>query len=222
MSGKAAATVVPSATATVTEGTTADAWERMWAPYDEATYSQVLQWLNPADIVLDIGAGDMRLAGRMAAKAGHVVAIELNRDLESQAAQHLPTGNLSVIWGDAYQIPFPTGITVAVLLMRHCQGFPALLNKLHTVGCRRLITNARWRTGVELIDLQRSPTRYPVATLGWYACRCGATGFVQGPPERLTAQIEAALQEVIDCPACGLHNQPGHLSSRSNGTISGK
>ena len=201
---------------------TADAWERMWAPYDEATYSQVLRWLSPDDIVLDIGAGDLRLAGRMARKASQVYAVELNGDLESPATQHLPSSNLTIIWGDAYQVPFPTGITVAVLLMRHCQGFSALLNKLQTIGCQRLITNARWRAGVEMIDLQRSPTPYPVATLGWYACRCGATGFVEGSPEKLNVQIESAVQEVIDCPACESPNRPGRLSSRSTKTTSGK
>lgn len=182
--------------------TTAGAWERMWAPYDETIYGQVLAWLEPGDVILDVGAGDLRLARRMAAIAGHVYAIELNRALEARVEPRIAAHNLTVIWGDAYRIPFPSGITVAVLLMRHCQGFLTLLDKLDQIGCQRLITNARWRTGVELINLRHPPTPYPAADMGWYACRCGATGFVRGPAENLTPQIESAVQEVIDCPEC--------------------
>jgi SAM-dependent methyltransferase len=178
----------------------ASGWERLWAPYDEQTYRQVLLWLNPADTVLEIGAGDLRLARLMAAKARRVYAIEINRSL--LGGQFPLPHNLTVMGGDAYRLPFPTGITAAVLLMRHCLGFAALFEKLRYVGCRRLITNARWRVGLELISLERSPVPYPAATLGWYACRCGAIGFIPGPPDALTPQIEAAVQEVVDCPAC--------------------
>jgi len=177
-------------------------WERMWAPYDETIYGQVLAWLDPGDIVLDIGAGDLRLARRMADRARCVYTIELNRGLGAVVPSPLASDNLTIIWGDAYQIPFPSNISVAVLLMRHCRGFSELLAKLHYVGCRRLITNARWRTGVELINLQAHPVSYQASGLGWYACRCGSTGFVQGPAEMLTPQIESAVQEVANCPAC--------------------
>jgi hypothetical protein len=158
------------------------------------------------DTVLEIGAGDLRLAYRLARQARRVYAIELNPALTTPAAQTLPADNLTVIWGDAYQAPFPAGVTVAVLLMRHCLGFCALLNKLLDVGCRRLITNARWRLGVEFIDLQAPPAPYAVIDLGWYACRCGATGFVQGSAEELTSQIESSAHEVVDCPACQRNN----------------
>ena len=43
-----------------------DPWERMWAPYDEATYAAVLAAVGPDDILLEIGAGDLRLARRLA------------------------------------------------------------------------------------------------------------------------------------------------------------
>ena len=181
--------------------TTVD-WERLWAPYDEATYQQVLDWLSPEDTVLDIGAGDLRLARRLADKVGHVYAIELNRSLATMATRPQSSDNLTVIWDDAYRVPFPVGITAGVLLMRHCQGFLTLINKLGYVGCRRLITNARWRLGVELIDLLSQPIPHTAVSMGWYACRCGATGFVQGPPEKLTPQLESAVHEVVDCPAC--------------------
>jgi hypothetical protein len=183
---------------------TAGDWERMWAPYDETIYGQVLAWLNPDDVVLDIGAGDLRLARRMARRAKHIYAIELNQELVTMVTSPLAANNLTVIWGDAYQVPFPSNISVAVLLMRHCRGFSRLLAKLRYVGCQRLITNARWRIGVELIDLRVHPIPFQAATLGWYACECGSTGFVQGPADMITMQIESAVQEVSNCPACSL------------------
>ena len=42
--------------------TVAGDWELHWAPYDPATYQMVLEQLLPDDVVLDIGAGDLRLA----------------------------------------------------------------------------------------------------------------------------------------------------------------
>jgi hypothetical protein len=176
-------------------------WERRWAAYDEPTYRAVLAWVRPEDVVLDIGAGDLRLARRMAAQARRVVAIELNPAL--LAGGEPRPANLEVVCGDAYRLPFPAGITTGVLLMRHCRRFDRLAGKLAASGCRWLITNARWGLGVERLDL-RAPCRpFRSLRLGWYACQCGATGFVPGPPEWLTAEVEAQIHEVTDCPACG-------------------
>ena len=61
-------------------------WERLWAPYDEPTYRQTLDWIGADDTVLDIGAGDLRLACRLAQKARRVYAIELNPTLAITAA----------------------------------------------------------------------------------------------------------------------------------------
>ena len=180
-------------------------WESMWAPYDEAINRQVLNWVDPTDTVLDIGAGDLRLAHRLAGKVRRVYAIEQNQSLATLPTWSPPAGNLTLIWGDAYRVPFPAGITTGLLLMRHCQGISTLADKLRSIGCRRLITNARWRVGVELIDLFSQPTPYATVAMGWYACRCGATGFVEGPPEKLTPQVESAVHEVISCPACQQH-----------------
>ena len=41
-------------------------WEAMFAPYDQPTYQAVLDQIQPHDIILDIGAGDLRLARQMA------------------------------------------------------------------------------------------------------------------------------------------------------------
>jgi len=180
-----------------------DAWEDLWAPYDEATYAAVCREVRPADVVLDIGAGDLRLTYRLARHARWVYAIEqqpavLVRGLR---AGSLPD-NVCVICGDARQVVFPKDITLAVLLMRHCAHFPLYANKLLGTQCRRLVTNARWRLDVEVVDLLAPRHSFSEVTIGWYACWCGATGFVPGPPQALTKPVMATVHEVWGCPAC--------------------
>lgn len=178
-------------------------WEALWAPYDEPTYEAVVAWVQPEDVVLEIGAGDLRLARRLAAKAHQVYAIEMEPHLVTTAVtgNKLPA-NLSVTCADARHVPLPPGVTTAVLLMRHCHHFRLYASKLVMAGCRQLITNARWRLGVERIDLTVPARPYATVILGWYACRCGHTGFVPGPAEQLTIEVVSAVHEVNDCPLC--------------------
>ena len=130
------------------------AWEAMWAPYDEDTYARALAHVPTGATVLDIGAGDLRLARRMAERARMVFAIE--RQPQLPAGEPTPA-NLIVTCGDARTTPFPPGVDTAVLLMRHCRHFALYRRKLETIGCARLITNARWGMDVECIDLTRAP-----------------------------------------------------------------
>ena len=177
-------------------------WEMTWSPYDEPTYASVLSALHPTDVVLDIGAGDLRLARRMAAVVRQVVAWETQPDvLEQGAALPLPD-NLAPVLTDARQEPIPSGVNVAVLLMRHCTNFRLYVEKLAAAGCRWLLTNARWGLDVERVDLWVERVPFTAVSLGWFACRCGHTGFVPGPPEMLTPEIEGFIHEVYDCPAC--------------------
>ena len=176
-------------------------WERLWAAYDEPTYGEVLKAIHPDDVVLEIGAGDLRLARQIATVARQVIAWEIQADVLQRAGRHLP-GNLKVQQVDAQQEKVPEIVTTAVLLMRHCQHFLLYTDKLHMAGCQRLITNARWGMGVEMIHLQRPRMLFGTAPMGWYACWCGATGFKAGPPEYLTPELETAVHEVIDCPKC--------------------
>lgn len=180
--------------------TTPQGWEALWAPYDEPTYQQVLDALQPDDIVLDIGAGDLRLARRMAVKVRQVLAVECQRELLYGAAP-LPD-NLLVVCADARNCTFPTGLTAAVLLMRHCTTFSLYASRLLAAGARRLITNARWGMGVEVVDLQAPRCTYSQAPLGWYACWCGAVGFKPGSLETYTATDDQRISEISYCPAC--------------------
>ncbi|MFZ2420551.1 MAG: methyltransferase domain-containing protein [Anaerolineae bacterium] len=180
---------------------TAADWESAWAPCDEATYVDALALLRPDDVVLDIGAGDLRLARRMAQQCRQVIALERQAAVLVRAGSTPPPANLTAICADALTWPLPAGITTAVLLMRHCTHLAAYADRLRRAGCRHLITNARWRLGVELIELAAGVPWNSVAG-GWYACRCGAVGFKPLPAAGLTAALLQQTAEVLDCPAC--------------------
>lgn len=184
-----------------------DPWEARWTPYDEATYAAVLAAIQPDDVVLDIGAGDLRLARRMAGSAQQVIAWEIQPDLLSVRAVALgergeEPGNLRVMCCDARSEPVPPGVTVAVLLMRHCTHYSLYVRKLRAAGCRRLITNARWGMGVEVIDLAPAQPFDSLGT-GWYACRyCGAVGFTGQDAAQVTETTLRQATDVEGCPAC--------------------
>ena len=179
------------------------AWEELWAPYDETTYQAVLSAIQPQDTLLEIGAGDLRLAWRMAKIAVQVYAIEIQKSLLEKATHlsNLPE-NLTVILADARSIAFPNGITAAVLLMRHCTHFDLYVQKLMAVGCERLITNARWGNGMEVIDLTAPRQPFDDLEIGWYACLCGTAGFKTGLPEQLSLGWINNVTEVSSCPHC--------------------
>jgi SAM-dependent methyltransferase len=181
-------------------------WETMYAPYDQSTYQAVLDLLKPEDVVLDIGAGDLRFSRQAAQIANKVYAVEVN-DLVLQqglASRDLAPDHLIPIHADARALDFPTGVTVGVLLMRHCTHFRLYLEKLRMAGAKRLITNARWRMSVEEIDLQAEQNLFDTIAMGWYACLCGATGFKVGPAdaEQWSIEMDKLIHEVTDCPQC--------------------
>ena len=185
-----------------------DPWEARWAPYGEADYAAVLAAIRPDDVVLDIGAGDLRLARRLARIARRVIAWEVQPKLLAAAEDvkretwSKPAPNLTVFCTDARSEPVPPGVTVAVLLMRHCTHYALYVEKLRAAGCQRLVTNARWGMGVEVIDLAPAVPFASVAA-GWYACRrCGAVGWAGDDP---AAVNETTVERVIDvegCPTC--------------------
>lgn len=184
---------------------TESGWESMWSPYDESTYQVVLSQIYREDIVLDIGAGDLRLTCRMAEIAQKVYAIEKQKELLTNAKTDLPDPikkNLIVIEADARNLAFPPDVTIAVLLMRHCQHFALYAARLKENSCQRLITNARWRFEPEVIDLQAERMQFSDLPLGWYACICGTASFKSGPVELMTPEIIETIIEVENCPAC--------------------
>lgn len=187
----------------MTHGVTTETdWEARWAPYDMPTYREALGLIQPAATVLDIGAGDLRFARLLARRADFVYAIEYQLELLTAAHEVDFPANVEVICADARITPFPDDIDTAVLLMRHCREFGRYVRKLRFVGCRWLVTNARWGFGVELIDLDRQALPFVAVSRGWYACRCGNTGFRDCPPEDLNMADLRTIAEVATCPVC--------------------
>jgi 16S rRNA (adenine1518-N6/adenine1519-N6)-dimethyltransferase len=72
--------------------------------------------LGEGDVVLEVGAGEAVLTERLAAVAGHVHAIELDRRLEEALAPVASRENVSLHWGDAMDFdlsglePLPTAV----------------------------------------------------------------------------------------------------------------
>jgi len=73
---------------------------------DERVLDRIIEYgkLNSSDTVLEIGAGYGNLTGKLARKAGRVVAIEVDAEL---AASSPKWDNVEVIIGDALKIGFP-------------------------------------------------------------------------------------------------------------------
>ena len=102
-----------------------DDWEYRWAPYDAPTYRAVLNHILPNDVILEIGAGDLRLAREMALIAQKVYAVEINALVLDQGLRsgHPLPGNIIPIRADAQTLDFPPDVTAGVLLMRHSTHF---------------------------------------------------------------------------------------------------
>jgi hypothetical protein len=190
-----------------------DAWEACWAPYDKSTYQTALEYIYPDDIVLDIGAGDLSFARSMAQKARHVYAIELQAGL--LANQTAVPDNMTVICADARTVLWPDKITVGVLLMRHCRHFKLYATRLLGIGCKRLVTNARWGMDVESVPLGQRMAWHS-ATKGWFACLCGEVGFIESEPSEVTLEAMETINEVVTCPVCDTNSLlTGHHANPS-------
>lgn len=175
-------------------------WEGWFSPYALEVYRAVLDYIASDDVVLEIGAGDLRLALRMAERVQRVYAVEVNPLVVGPALETIGLcmpRNLHVMCANALDVPVPSDITVAVLLMRHCRHFGQYFDRLQAAGCRRLLTNARWKEGVEVVDLEAPRLPLEQVYEGWYACRCGAVGYVGSG-----ARVDAPPVEVAACLAC--------------------
>jgi hypothetical protein len=136
----------------------------------------------------------------MAKIARTVYAVEINAFVMIQR-DPLPA-NLIPICGDARALVFPSDLTTGVLLMRHCTCFSLYAEKLQRAGATRLITNARWRMSVEVVDLLVKRSSFAETGMGWYACLCGGTGFKEGPAEKWSLELDRVINEVSNCPRC--------------------
>ena len=179
-------------------------WEAMFAPYDRQTYQAVIDQLGPEDVILDIGAGDLRLSRQMARIVRKVYAVEIDPAVldRAQAVSDRLPANLVPICADARTFDFPADITLGALLMRHCTCFRLYAEKLQKAGAARLVTNARWHMDVEVVNLLAKRQPFSAAGMGWFACICGAAGFKEGPVEHWSEEMDQVIHEVFGCPQC--------------------
>jgi 16S rRNA (adenine1518-N6/adenine1519-N6)-dimethyltransferase len=95
--------------------------------------------LGPADVVLEVGAGEGVLTERLAGAAAHVHAIELDRGLVVELARVAALPNVELHWGDAMRValaalePAPTAMVANLpysiatpLLLRTIEQLPLL------------------------------------------------------------------------------------------------
>jgi 16S rRNA (adenine1518-N6/adenine1519-N6)-dimethyltransferase len=95
--------------------------------------------VGPADVVLEVGAGEGVLTGRLAGAASHVHALELDRGLERALAPLAALPNVELHWGDALKLdlaalePAPTALVANLpysiatpLLLRTIEELPTL------------------------------------------------------------------------------------------------
>src|SRR3954447_31393 len=64
--------------------------------------------LEPADVVLEVGAGEGVLSERLAAAAAHLHTIEIDRGLEPALGAIAALPNVELHWGDAMKLDFAT------------------------------------------------------------------------------------------------------------------
>ena len=95
--------------------------------------------VGAGDVVLEIGAGEGALSARLAERAGHLHAVEIDRRLEPALAPLAGSGNVTVHWGDALKLdlaalrPTPNAVvsnfpySVATpLILRTVEELPAM------------------------------------------------------------------------------------------------
>jgi 16S rRNA (adenine1518-N6/adenine1519-N6)-dimethyltransferase len=103
--------------------------------------------LDPADVVLEVGAGEGVLTERLAGAAAHVHAIELDRRLEGALARVAALPGVELHWGDAMRIdlaalePAPTAV---VANLPYSIATPLLLRTIE-----QLPTVRRWTVMVQ-------------------------------------------------------------------------
>ena len=60
--------------------------------------------VGEGDVVLEVGAGEGVLSGRLAARVAHLHAVEIDRGLEAALAPIAARGNVTLHWGDAVKL----------------------------------------------------------------------------------------------------------------------
>ncbi len=103
--------------------------------------------LAPADVVLEVGAGEGVLSERLAAAAAHVHSVEIDRGLEPALAPIAALPNVSLHWGDAMKLDlaaFEPAPTAMVANLPYAVATPLILRTIEL-----LPSLARWTVMVQ-------------------------------------------------------------------------
>jgi 16S rRNA (adenine1518-N6/adenine1519-N6)-dimethyltransferase len=103
--------------------------------------------LSPADVVLEVGAGEGVLTERLAAAAAHVHTVEIDRGLESALASVAAGANVSLHWGDAMKLDlagFRPAPTTMVANLPYSVATPLILRTIELLPSLR-----RWTVMVQ-------------------------------------------------------------------------
>jgi len=97
--------------------------------------------LEPADVVLEVGAGEGVLSERLAAVASHLHTVEIDRRLEPALAALAARPNVSLHWGDAMKLDlaaFEPAPTAMVANLPYSVATPLILRTIEELpGLRR-------------------------------------------------------------------------------------
>lgn len=97
--------------------------------------------LEPADVVLEVGAGEGVLSERLAAAAAHLHTVEIDRGLEPALAALAARPNVSLHWGDAMKLDlggFEPAPTAMVANLPYAVATPLILRTIEELpGVRR-------------------------------------------------------------------------------------
>lgn len=103
--------------------------------------------LAPADVVLEVGAGEGVLSERLAASVAHLHSVEIDRALEPALAPIAALPNVSLHWGDAMKLDLGTlrpAPTAMVANLPYAVATPLILRTIE-----QLPTLASWTVMVQ-------------------------------------------------------------------------
>lgn len=105
---------------------------------------------RPGDNIVEIGPGLAALTRSLVERAGHITAIEIDRDLAARLASELPGDRLTLVVGDALDMNFATlGTALRIVgnlpynisspLLFHLAGQDTLLRDVHVMLQREVV-----------------------------------------------------------------------------------
>jgi 16S rRNA (adenine1518-N6/adenine1519-N6)-dimethyltransferase len=103
--------------------------------------------LGPAEVVLEVGAGEGVLTERLAAVAAHLHTVEIDRGLEPALAPIAAAANVSLHWGDAMKVDlaaFEPAPTAMVANLPYAVATPLILRTIELLPSLR-----RWTVMVQ-------------------------------------------------------------------------